>query len=380
MPIASRLPPLEPAAPPPRGAAAPAAPRPVEPAPTAATPKAKKSWLERVRGGVFGLTALGLALIVAGGVALRVTVKDGFAPLAPAFYALSVPVLVTLGVAAAVCTVMACGVRLTFKRLALGLSLALVAGLYAAVFLFQDATFDDRPRVMTWNAAHGTFGWEGVADALAANDPTLAVLIESGDEPEEGEASASVGGTAAFWRGRFPDHFLARPGAGLTVLSRGPLGRSELVELTGGGTAAVVRAKLSGERVFVVAVDLPATPTADRGAPLRELAELVEGLAEGRPVILAGDFNTPPDSVHFAPLRRAGFHQAFERHGSGYAATWPVPAPALHLDHVWLSAGFDVGEAWHGWTAHSDHRPVLVPARVVPAKFAASLTPDEDAT
>ena len=377
MPTASRLPPPRPNRPPgsdrPIGRLRPAA-RPdgatSPPKPAAKGPaKGKKAWRQRFRGGALGLIAVLFAAVVIAGVALRFTVKDGVAPLAPAFYALSVPVLVLLGGAAAVFAAMAFGLRLTWKRLLLAAGVALVLGLYMAIFLFQDATFDDRPRVVLWNTANGVAGWDGVADALAENDPTLAVLVESGWGMAEG------GGSTAFWKARFPDHFVARPGGALTILSRGPIGRTELIDLPGGGTAASVKTKVGGRRATLLAVDLPSDPTADRGAPLRKVAELAAALAADRPVLVAGDFNTPPDSVHFAALRRAGFTHAFERHGRGYAATWPVPAPVLHLDHVWLSPGFDVGEAWHGWSAHSDHRPVLVPLRVVPEKFAASRSP-----
>ena len=332
-------------------------------------PKRKPSWVDRVRGGTFGLLGLVFAGAVVCGLLVRLTVRDGFRPLAPVFYAASAPVLVLLAVAAVACLALAKGLRLTWKRTLLVTGIGLVLALYAAVFLFQDALFDDRPRVVAWNVARGAMGWEGVAEALADQNPTLAILTESGYRDAVG------GGSDEFWRERFPDHFVARAGGAITVLSRGPLGRSEFRELPGGGSLVVTTAKLGGRRVSVLAVDLPGKPLAQREAPLADVAALAEELAKQRPVIVAGDFNTPPDSVFFTPLRRAGFVHAFERYGRGYAATWPVPAPVLHLDHVWLSPGFDVGEAWHGWTAHSDHRPVLVPAEVSPEKFAASLGP-----
>ena len=375
MPPAARLPPTAPDRPAPPGRRAAAVNgRPPVPAYDRAKavpvpPPKKPSWVDRVRGGTFGLIGLCLAGLCGAGLLVRLTVRDGFRPLAPAFYAASVPVLVLLACGAVACFALAKGLRLTWKRAALAVGVGGVLGLYAAVFLFQDALFDDRPRVVTWNVARGAMGWEGVADALADQNPTLAVLTEAGDDELNGTGR---GGGDDFWRGRFPDHFLARPGGAITILSRGPLGRTEFRTLPGGGSLAVTTAKLGGERVSVLAVDLPGKPLAQREKPLAEVAALAAELAKDRPVIVAGDFNTPPDSVFFGPLRRAGFAHAFEEHGRGYAATWPVPAPVLHLDHVWLSPGFDVGEAWHGWTAHSDHRPVLVPAEVSRKKFAAA--------
>ena len=367
MPIATRLPPPPPAtAAPAVNGRAPAAPAYERARAVPAPPKETPSWAARVRGGTFGLLGLVLGGLAAGGLLVRLTVKDGFRPLAPAFYAASVPVLVLLTVAALACFALAKGLRLSAKRAALVAAIGLVLGLYAAVFLFQDALFDDRPRVVAWNVARGAMGWEGVAEALADQNPTLAVLTEAGED------DATRGGSTEFWKERFPNHFVARVGGAITILSRGPLGRSEFRRLPGGGSLVVTTAKLGGERVSVLAVDLPGKPLAQREAPLAEVAALAAELAQDRPVIVAGDFNTPPDSVFFGPLRRAGFAHAFERYGRGYAATWPVPAPVLHLDHVWLSPGFEVGEAWHGWTAHSDHRPVLVPAEVSREKFAAS--------
>ena len=369
MPAAARLPPPAPApsAPAVNGRApAAAAPAYERAKAVPAPPTTKPSWVARVRGGTFGLLGLVLGGLAAFGLLVRLTVKDGFRPLAPAFYAASVPVLVLLTAGALACFALAKGLRLSAKRAALVAAIGLVLGLYAAVFLFQDALFDDRPRVVTWNVARGAMGWEGVAEALADQNPTLAVLTEAGDD------DATRGGSTRFWKARFPDHFVARVGGAITILSRGPLGRSEFRRLPGGGSLVVTSAKLGGERVSLLAVDLPGKPLAQREAPLAEVAELAAELAKDRPVIVAGDFNTPPDSVFFGPLRRAGFAHAFERYGRGYAATWPVPAPVLHLDHVWLSPGFDVGEAWHGWTAHSDHRPVLVPAEVSRKKFAAA--------
>ena len=340
------------------------------PARTATKRRAKRGGRDRLRGGLFGTLALIFAGCALAGLVVRLTAADAFRPLAWAFYAASVPVLAVLTVAALVCWAFSKGLRLTFKRAALGFGIGVVLALYAAMFLFPDALFDNRPRVVTWNVARGALGWEGVAASLDKHDPSLAILVESDDDA--GAEVPGEGGSTAFWKERFPDHFVARPGGAITVLSRGPLGRSQFTRLPGGGSLVVTSGKLGGERVVLVAVDLPADPLADRGAPLREIAAVAEALAADRPVIVAGDFNTPPDSVHFAALRRAGFVHAFEEYGRGYAATWPIPAPVLHLDHVWLSPGFDVGEAWHGWTAHSDHRPVLVPAQVNRDRFAAA--------
>ncbi|QDT18174.1 endonuclease/exonuclease/phosphatase family protein [Alienimonas californiensis] len=365
MPIAALRPPLPETAPRPRNGSA---SRPAEP-PSAAsvaggTATGAKRTVSRLRRGAFGTLAVAFALLIVVGIALRLTVRDGFTLLAPLFYALSVPSLVVLTLAAVLTGALARGLRVTVKRVAAFAAFALLAAANAAIFLSPDASFDDRPRVVVWNVARGAAGWEGVADALAAQRPTLAVLIESGEDDV----------ADALWQERFGgQYFVARPGGGITVLSRGPVSSVELVNLPGEGDGRAVRlmTSLGAERIAVLAVDVVSNPRIDRGPSIRRVVHLARESAAERPTLVAGDFNTPPDSVHFDALRQAGFIHAFERHGSGYAATWPVPAPVLHVDHLWLSPGFDTGEVSHGWTARSDHRPVLAPTRVAPEKHAA---------
>ena len=304
-----------------------------------------------------GLLAVAAAATVLVGLLVRWTVRDSPSVTAPLFYALSVPVLVLLTGAAAFLWLLRRGLRLTWKRCLALAGLAVLALLNVAVLGWPDATVDPvRPRVLLWNMA--TAG-EDPARSLAAPfgvidgyNADVVVLVESAPSHDGGES---------FYREAFPDHFVVRPGWGLTVLTRGQLGGTEFVELGPGAHAAVVKTRLRGVPIAVIAVDLPSDPFRDRSAPLAKLAELAAASSAERPTLVAGDFNTPADSVWFAPLRKT-FRHTFETAGSGYAATWPVPAPVLHVDHVWVDDRFDLGEVWHGWSVRSDHRPVLVPA------------------
>jgi vancomycin resistance protein VanJ len=60
---------------------------------------------------------------------------------------------------------------------------------------------------------------------------------------------------------------------------------------------------------------------------------LADSLSD-RPLIIAGDFNTPRDSVLFDPMR-THHSNAWEKAGSRGADTWPWPVPVLSLDQVW---------------------------------------------
>jgi hypothetical protein len=53
---------------------------------------------------------------------------------------------------------------------------------------------------------------------------------------------------------------------------------------------------------------------------------------------------------------RRNFREAFLTAGSGYAPTWPWPAPMLKLDQIWLNRFVTPDHAWQQSTWRSDHR------------------------
>ena len=78
-------------------------------------------------------------------------------------------------------------------------------------------------------------------------------------------------------------------------------------------------------------------------------------------VVLAGDFNVSPFSVHYRRfVEEAGVIDT--RRGFGLAATYPLPGPfpGAILDHVLVSEGIGVRNFEVGPDAGSDHRPLWV--------------------
>ncbi len=282
--------------------------------------------------------------------ALRLTVRDALPWLAPIYYAFPSPVIAATVLLAAV--LMHGRVRPTVVRALLvgGLSIA-VAGLSAEV---KGTPCESGPasaqslRVLTWNLSHGYGGWDAVAERAAAVDADLLVLIEAGGDSER---------FGQLWRKHFPGHDISMPGGGITLVTRGRLAEVRFHELRGRSRAVTAQLVFNGRNVDIIAVDLDSNPFFARGPTIAGLTPLTHG-RDGVPMLIAGDFNTPLDSTWFVELK-SRFKHAFSRAGYGLAATWPVPAPILAIDHVWVSPEVEVRCERHVWTSRSDHSQLV---------------------
>jgi endonuclease/exonuclease/phosphatase (EEP) superfamily protein YafD len=81
------------------------------------------------------------------------------------------------------------------------------------------------------------------------------------------------------------------------------------------------------------------------------------------PVILVGDFNTPPGSPELAPLL-VSFTDCWAAVGKGPGLTCPARSPEARIDFVLASDGVVPVSAFVGETDASDHRPVMVDVRL----------------
>jgi len=80
--------------------------------------------------------------------------------------------------------------------------------------------------------------------------------------------------------------------------------------------------------------------------------------AESDPVILAGDFNTPPAGMVYAELRRK-LSDSFVDAGWGWGFTFPSRLPQLRIDYIFHSPSLRTIRCEVGSAAGSDHRPVF---------------------
>jgi endonuclease/exonuclease/phosphatase (EEP) superfamily protein YafD len=210
-------------------------------------------------------------------------------------------------------------------------------------------------RVVTWNLSHGKWGLEGLAAAAATLKPDLAVFVE---------ADPSRKDVRAIFKAAFPEHHVFLLGGGIVLVSRWPGGEARAYQIGSEDVESRIR-EIELETPWgtwtIFGCDIASNTLYQREPHFRELASQIAKFPH--PVIMAGDFNTPLDSMHLDKLRSLGLTEAFESSGSGYLPTWPVPVPVLSLDQIWMSKDFKPVHCVRQWNWRTDHAAVIATIR-----------------
>jgi vancomycin resistance protein VanJ len=80
--------------------------------------------------------------------------------------------------------------------------------------------------------------------------------------------------------------------------------------------------------------------------------------AAPRPVIIVGDFNTPPRGLLYRQITRR-FQDAFETTGWGLGHTYPAHLPLMRIDYIFAGEGLIQSHSSVPKVGASDHRPVV---------------------
>lgn len=291
---------------------------------------------------------------------IRLTLRDWNEGIALLFYA-GQPALITLGF-----TVVAIVWR---RRRRLALTAAMLALASGAIWLARDLRVMDpyypatassladhsaqadspKLRAVTWNIAGGSLGLSAVRAAVRSFDADIVALVEAPMPIFEAYAGKSP--LPAGY-----DH-IATP-SGLALCVRGSIPRYRLHKHRDHTRVLEADVVIGATELTVLVVDVPGNVLMSRSGPLAHVLNHVRRL-RGRPLLVLGDFNTPPDSRYFDDYRPL-LVNAFEAAGTGYGPTWPTPAPVLPIDQIWASPKLRIDRCMALWTRLSDHRPVWV--------------------
>ncbi len=226
--------------------------------------------------------------------------------------------------------------------------------------------------VLAWNLRMG-YGMDGqfqvreVAELIAGQAPDVVLLseIDRGWLLNGGQDQLRILARLLDMEAHFGP--AADPVWGDAILTRLPISNVESHPLRDFGaptgaqvlTATVTKA---GDRYEVVSTHLqPAASGLGGGSLLqaRQIADIVAGrLAKGRPLVLGGDLNIPPDSESFRALLAVGLVDALAERRPLF--TSPADRPVEQIDHLLVTPDVVVSGARTVRTELSDHLPVSV--------------------
>lgn len=291
----------------------------------------------------------GGAALLAGlaGVVLQATVRDSLPSTAIFFYMLPLPLSAALLLLVAL---LARGRR--WRKL-----LAMAGVLAIGIWLWRDYgwAYPERAewKAVTWNIGRPRHPFQPLIALVRAEKPDIVALVESGLVPPE---------AVSFYEKSLPGYRMAVQPGGLSCLVRGRVLDASSQGLANGSDVAHFRVAIPGERLDVFVADLCADPLAPRQPQIDQLARAARGR---RRTLVAGDFNTPLESVKLGAMR-ASFTEARQGPYRGFRETWPFSLPLLSLDQVWASWDLKPVFATRRLGLASDHAPVI--AAFDPAK------------
>ncbi|APY87281.1 endonuclease/exonuclease/phosphatase family protein [Streptomyces alfalfae] len=310
----------------------------------------------RPRGRGRGKAALAALLLTAvtAILAFRAADSDGFTPVTQALAFL--PWLLVPAATALLLTVLA--------RWRTGMVWA-VAALGGVAWYLEPYGNTDAPegpavaelRVMTSNVEFGR-GAQGLVEAVREEDPDLLFV-------EECDPACSALLRKELPRGDYPyrEAVEAYGAEGSAILAKVPLKPAKGISGTLGMPGAV--AEVKGHEIRVQLVH-PMPPLPDGVGLWREELGRIRDYAaagEGRPTIVAGDFNATQDHAAFRSVLDAGLRDAARLDGTSRAPSWPAAAPAplgAQIDHVLATPDFSARDARFLEIGDTDHRALAV--------------------
>ena len=236
-------------------------------------------------------------------------------------------------------------------------------------------------RILSYNVKHGLgmdeqVDLERIASVIRLLEPDIVTLqeIDSVVARTRFEDQAAVLGELTGMRAVFGGFMEYQEGQyGMALLSRYPIVEWENHRLPDGAeprSVIVARIELlrpgygQAPRLVVVGVHLYATAE-ERYAQASRLIELLSD--ERSPVVLAGDFNSTPDSDVIRLLEAEG---GWERpRKSGERLTFPSDVPDREIDFIMFRPADRFVVREHRVVAEteaSDHRPVLLELELLP--------------
>jgi vancomycin resistance protein VanJ len=226
-----------------------------------------------------------------------------------------------------------------------------------------------RVRVLEYNIEAAEAGVETVVAKIREADPDVAVLCEARRSPRRPSLPPELSSGLKGWH-------TASAGE-VFIASRWPIARADRRPLPESIDRKLLRVRIDAPFGPLYAVAAHMSKAMQPGTPRRQKLRLPSYLAltgRGRaeqvkavldfatgldaPVLLAGDFNTPPVGRIYGALARR-FGDSFAEAGRGWGYTYPARYPLLRIDYIFHSRDWRATAARVGSRPGSDHRALF---------------------
>lgn len=168
-------------------------------------------------------------------------------------------------------------------------------------------------RLIHWNLCRAVMGWPEQLAAIRELKPDVIVLSEITDD-------VKLDDLAGFQTLRL---------GGMLVACRGKMSASDSLVAGGALKAFHMNCQLEHGPLDIMIADMTSNIYISRDLYLRPFIDV---LAEQHVDIAVGDLNAPRRSMALSELP-AGYFHAYDKAGSGWSYTWPVPVPVIAIDH-----------------------------------------------
>lgn len=224
-------------------------------------------------------------------------------------------------------------------------------------------------RVITYNIHHSMAGGIAVADEISKANPDIIVLQEANAVLKW---SNTVNEIQRLKCGKYKIDY-----GELAILSRYPIKYYAPCQMESKTGRIYLKATLdiSGHGVDIINVHLNSSlrpwsyisnqaniiEKVESSSSLRayQVKAMLNDLNTIKtPLIIAGDFNTPPRGMVYAKFTRI-YSDAFASAAWGFGNTFRSDVPALRIDYIFLGGGARAKHCYVPVTQASDHRPVV---------------------
>ncbi|MFQ3549354.1 MAG: endonuclease/exonuclease/phosphatase family protein [Armatimonadota bacterium] len=222
----------------------------------------------------------------------------------------------------------------------------------------------DKLSVLTYNIHQGRYGEKELAKYIASLDADIICLQESNSTQHWAAPIPMLSMVT-------PDYENARYGE-LDIFSKYPMLTKRALHLSNitGTQCLVVQVDFNGKLLTIINVHFSSpnrrpegvnfnkdNPTMNaRAEELMTLTRLINSYPD--PIIVAGDFNTPPRG-HIYNALNYDLNDSHKLAGWGTGYTFPSIVPLLRIDYIFARSGVSFINSKVLSSKNSDHRPVF---------------------